>query len=386
MIGVLGASGEVGRAAVRALRGAGAGPLRVGARRLDELRSSVAPETRPDESVELMRVDARRPEELDRFCRGCRVVLNCSAPTYELAGLVAVAALSAGTDYVDVGGDDPVHEQLTAQGGVTESRTVILSAGVVPGLSSLLPRWMAGDLDTISRLSAYVGGMERCSPGVAADMLLSLETGGPQGGAYGEALAGWRHGRRVSRALRAREGAEAPFFNGPVALQPFLSAETERLGGTLGVEQIDWFNVHPGEQVRLVLNRLPTWSRSERDDCPDTAEAALIRAGELDLTGRDPYHLMVFVIEGWRSGTPAARTAVVRSPSSYVLTGFVGALAAQHVLSGTLRSGLHYACDVLDGARVMERAKAAAVASFAVFEGVGGVGATMPDQVEEGAL
>src|SRR5438445_7441516 len=98
MIGVLGASGAVGAAAVDWLRQLGHGPLRLGARR---------PWTAaPGEQV--MTVDATDPRSLAAFCQDTRVVLNCAGPSYRLLDQVADAALTAGADYVDSAGDGPV--------------------------------------------------------------------------------------------------------------------------------------------------------------------------------------------------------------------------------------------------------------------------------------
>ncbi|MYS56904.1 epimerase, partial [Streptomyces sp. SID6013] len=66
----------------------------------------------------------------------------------------------------------------------------VLSAGALPGLSGLLPRWLARQgLDSAATLTAYCGGLETCSPTVAHDLMLSLSSGGADGAAYGEPLA-----------------------------------------------------------------------------------------------------------------------------------------------------------------------------------------------------
>jgi hypothetical protein len=353
VIGVLGATGRVGAAAARAL--APKHPVLLGGRRAEPLRT-LAAELGADVHV----VDLDDPSGLDAFAARCRVVVHCAAPAFGIGDRVARAAARAGADYVDVSGDALLCERLTVP---PAPRVAVLGAGVIPGLSALLPRWLSARTGGIARLTGYAGGVEPCSPGVARDMLLSLDTGGPGGAGYGEPLAAWRGGRRVSRALRAEEDATAPLFPGRVALQPFLAAEAERLARGLGLDTLEWFNVHPGPHVRATMRRLRTLD-AER------AVAELVRAAELDLAGQAPYHLMVFRAD-------ERHTLVVRSRDSYALTGTVAALAAVAVAGGQVKPGVHYACDALDPDEVLDGIERAARVELLDHDG---------SLVEEGAL
>ncbi|HSA48744.1 MAG TPA: saccharopine dehydrogenase NADP-binding domain-containing protein, partial [Yinghuangia sp.] len=81
LIGVLGATGSVGLAALRELRAMGFTDLRLGGRRTAALHG-VADEL--GGACEPFTVDADDPEALRSFARGCAVVLNCAGPTYRL--------------------------------------------------------------------------------------------------------------------------------------------------------------------------------------------------------------------------------------------------------------------------------------------------------------
>ncbi|MGP2438410.1 saccharopine dehydrogenase NADP-binding domain-containing protein [Streptomyces sp. JW3] len=362
LIGVLGAAGAVGRAAVRELRALGHTGLRLGGRTPSALRA-VAEEV-PGGHAETVRADATAPDGLRAFTEGCAVVLNCVGPTYLLRATVASAALAAGADCVDVAGDDPAAEDLSKAGDpARDGRTVVLSAGALPGLSSLLPRWLAGQgLDTVSALTAHCGGLEPCSPTVARDLMLSLSSGGADGAAYGEALAAVRGGRRVPRALRTVEDTERDGFPGRVAVQPYLSGESERLAGVLGLDRLDWYNVHPGPRVRALLNLLP--ARLAAGDDPARLADRLILAADLDLAGRKPYYVMDFALSGTASGQPATAGLTLRAASSYRLTAAVGALAADAVLRAEIPPGVHFACDVLDPGTVVRHLRAERVADL----------------------
>src|SRR5437762_12354893 len=145
MIGILGAGGEVGRATARLLDGRA--ELRLGGR--------------------------RDHESLDRFCAGCDVVVNCTAaPAREL---VAAAAMGAGAHYVDPAGDGLLLDRMAGVCRAHPGRTALLAAGASPGLTGLLPRWLAGQgFDRPLALTGYACAMDRFSPGSAADFLASL--------------------------------------------------------------------------------------------------------------------------------------------------------------------------------------------------------------------
>ncbi|THA97314.1 epimerase [Streptomyces sp. LRa12] len=379
VIGVLGASGAVGRAAVRELRALGHTGLRLGGRTVSTLRAVA--EEGPAGHDETVWADADAPDGLRAFTEGCDIVLNCVGPTYRLRATVASAALAAAAHCVDVAGDDPAAEDLLAAGDpARDGRTVVLSAGALPGLSSLLPRWLAGQgLDGTSALTAHCGGLETCSPTVAHDLMLSLTSGGADGAAYGEALAAVRGGRRVPRALRTAEDTEHRSFPGRVALQPYLSQESERLATVLGLDRLDWYNVYPGPAVRALLNQLP--GRLAAGDDPAELAGRLILAADLDLAGRKPWYVMDFELSGTASGRPATAGLTLRAASSYRLTAAVGALAVDAVLRAGVPAGVHFACDVLDPEAVVRHLREGNVADLRPTGAAAGA-----DRVEEGVL
>ncbi|MYS50616.1 epimerase, partial [Streptomyces sp. SID6013] len=186
-------------------------------------------------------------------------------------------------------------------------------------------------------------------------------------------------GRRVPRALRADEDAIHEAFPGRVAVQPYLSGESERLATALGLDRLDWYNVHPGPAVRALLNLLP--GRLAAGDDPDRLAERLILAADLDLAGRKPYYVMDFALTGTASGTPATAGLTLRAASSYRLTAAVGALVVDAVLRGEAPAGVHFACDVLEPDRVVRHLREHAVADLRLTGAAAGA-----EQTEEGVL
>lgn len=345
-IAVLGATGLVGRAAVGMLRERGIGDLRLGARDPEQLRT-VADAV----GAEPVRTDANDPQSLALFCAGSRLVLNCAGPSYLLLDRVGRSALAAGADYVDVSGDGPAYHLLDGSDLFTGAHTAVLSAGMLPGLANLVPRFLAGDDLAAARLVVYAGGIERFSRGAAGDLVLSVDgADGSVRGAhwYGEALAAWRDGRRVYRALPVVDDIEVPYFPGRVTAMPFLTADCERLARSTGLTSLEWFNVFTGSQLRLALGRL-RGHVSREPTALATAIDDVMAAGEVDRAGQDSYYLMAFTV----STPTAARTAILRTPSSFHLTAATAVLAVQALLDGIVPPGLHFADEVLDPATTL---------------------------------
>jgi hypothetical protein len=341
LIGVVGATGAVGAAVARAVATAGSAVVRLGARRPDALRPLLA---ELGERAEAVGVDADEPDSLERFCAGCRVVVNGVGPL--AASRVAVAAMAwrAGGDYVDPGGGEALPRELDRIDR-PGARAAVVAAGAMPGLTGLVPRWLAAQgFDRPHSLTAYVSTMDRMTPASAAEFLLGL-------GGDGEAGASWRAGVRVSHDLEPMPRVELPFFAGQVAAFPHLSVETERLARALRLAEVRWYHVFdPDGQVLPALSRLQEQLR--QGGVVTGLAATLSRAAEIDMLGREPVQQFVFQLSGWTGGELAHRVALLRSSSTYELTAAVTSMAIAALLRGDVPAGVHAAAEVLDPALV----------------------------------
>jgi hypothetical protein len=322
VIGVVGATGKVGSHAVRVLRTLDAGPLRAGGSR---------------------DVDFRDPSSLDRFAEGCRVLVNCAGPAYLVGDRVAQAAARAGADHVDASDSEL---------SFVDDR-MIVGAGLQPGLTGLLPRWLARrEFDTVHGLVAHLGVLDRFTATAAADYLAAED---------GEALAAWRDGRRPG-SLTRRADVTLPFFPDEVSLLPYLNAESVRVAEELGLARGDWYTAVSGEHVRAAFDRARSLDRAD-------AVAALCRASALDLAGREPHVVLLARMDGVRAGEPVTRTAVLRGPGNGALTGALVALAVLAVIRREVPVGRHFAADVLDPEVTIARLAECGVAEPLVVDG-----------------
>lgn len=322
MIGILGGSGAVGRSAAAVLASAGAGPIRIGGRNGDAT-AAVARVV----GGEARAVDVTDPSALAGFVSGCRVVVNCAGPSRRLGAVVAAAAAEAGADLVDAGG-----------GGATSAsgsrRVALTHAGALPGLSGLLPRWLAArEFDAVRELTLYVAVRDRFTSVGAEDYLdgvLSPET--VPGGC-------WCSGRVVPDPV-GRTRVTLPHMDDAWA-SPYVDDEARSVAAALALERGRWYAVSRSTRLAGAVARARGLDRV-------AAVEELCLATALDAAGREPSVLVVLAARGTLAGRDIDRTAVVRSGGIAELTGAVTAVAARQVLAGTVPPGAHRAADVLD--------------------------------------
>ncbi|MFI6688545.1 saccharopine dehydrogenase NADP-binding domain-containing protein [Streptomyces sp. NPDC050485] len=367
MIGVLGGYGDVGACASRELVRLGLGPLRVGGRDLAAGRRFVAGLGTPEAVAQA--VDFTDEASLQRFADGCRILVNCAGPSHAVADRAARAALRAGAHYVDAAGDDALFAALDPD--AWSERAAVLSAGLSPGLTGLLPRWAAArGFAEVHGMTCYFGLLDHFTE-VAADDYL-------QGAADGvsEPLAAWRDGRRRPGALRRRTEDRVPCYPGAATLLPQLPTEGERLARALGITRGDWYTVVAGEHVRAAFDRVRALDRRD-------AVAALRRGSLLDLAGREPYVVLLAQLDGLSQGRQVTATAVLRGRRNCELTGAVTATATLAVDRGEVPAGRHFAAGALDPVSAMDRLRAGgAVTELSVLDAaIEELGA-----VEEGVL
>jgi hypothetical protein len=343
-IGVVGGSGAVGRAALEYLHAQQRFQLRGGYRS----RAPLAVEA--TDALQWHAVDVEDPASLARFCAGCDIVLNTAGPSSRLGDRVARAADVAGADSVDAFGGEHLERQLARQ-PLSSGRRVIHSAGSFPGLSGLLPRWLAAQrFDRVHTLRAWAGGREHCTPGAGADVLLSTVQG------FGRAGAAWIDGRRVAGALPAMESVQIAGFPGRVFAQPFLSQEMERVAAALNLRHAQWHNVSPSIHGTEVIGR---WSgrlaamASIDDATLAQAVNELVLTAQRDMAGGTPYYRLVLDMDGERAGQPRRQRAVLRCSDSYRLSAAMATAAVLALADDTPPEGVHCADGMLDADKVV---------------------------------
>ncbi|GAA1959049.1 hypothetical protein [Amycolatopsis minnesotensis] len=309
MIAVLGASGAVGRGVLAALRSRGI-PVRGGS------RSSG--------------VDLFDDHSLATFVDGARLVVNCAGPSHGVARRVALAAMRAGADHVDAGGDGV---RVTPAPG----RAAVFAAGAAPGLSGVLPRALARRFDEVRSLVSYSGVRDRFTTAGAEDFL--------HGGS--EAGAGWRRGQRVSSAVSRVDDLTLPRLPLPVVALPFFDEESASVARALSLVDATRYAFFEDGRLLAALGRV----RGQR---VDDAVRSLREAAALDTAGRATHATLLVQLDGTSDGAVVTRTAIARAGSTAVMTAAVTVATALAVLAGEVAEGTYQAAEVLDPASASE--------------------------------
>lgn len=366
VVAVLGAYGAVGRATARALHGH---VLRLGGRDPEATRALAA-----ELESEAWPVDLWDDDALAGFCAGVSLVVNAAGPSFQVLDRVARVALAAGADYVDPGGDQPLYDRLVGEpdGG----RVVVLNAGLMPGLTAVLPRWLAGRLgEPAQSMTTYVGLVDRFTPVGAAEYLLTL------GGGHGEAQAVWRGGSRLSHAAAPQTEVELPGFPGRVALHPYLSLETERTARDLGLDRVDWWNVFDGAgHVVTALSRLQGAMRGGE---LESAALELCAAARLDLFGQPPYQRIDCAMVG--VGGRTGRVSMDGS-DTYAITAAVTIATARRVLEARVPPGVWFVEQALDAEQLVAELRTEPAVTRLDHGGAHPDEPDQPDGLDEGEL
>lgn len=348
---VLGATGAVGKTCALRLATHAAetgATLRLGGRDRNRLEALAA--DLPGQ-VEVLPTDVNDDASLSTFCADARVVASCAGPSYALLDRVARAAWAADADVVDIGGELAAVERLRSGAPQLDRRTAVFSAGVMPGLSGLLPRLLCRS-GPPRRLDSYVGGAQIFTHLSAVDGLLT------RGEQFGTPSAIASHGEVIAGRLAPLHGVSLPGFPSPMHAWPYLTTEAEELSRAENIAEVRAYNV-------FVTNRLPeamaaAWAElgaeAALDDVRQAAEA-VVRAAEADREEHGQFYVMLFTARPAPGAPTFPSRLVLTAKDSYAVSGVVMAEAARQVADG-LPAGAWLAARALDPERMLEALRA----------------------------
>ncbi|QDR79898.1 saccharopine dehydrogenase NADP-binding domain-containing protein [Sporomusa termitida] len=353
MIGVIGGYGDVGLQAVRMLQKWGKVRLKIGGRNPAEARKNLGVEFAETEWVP---VDAENVQSVEHFLAGCELVINCTGPSSRLGGRVAGMCLAKGCHHIDAG----VNKELESLHGAPYNTISLYAAGAVPGLSGLLPRWLAKSFDQLESMLCYIGSLDRFTASAAEDYLAGAS------GRGNKPLAAWQNGSCRLSVLRRRERIQLPFFAREVTLYPYFDQEAEFVASSLLLNNGEWYIASDGKQVSSLLEEVCGQFLTERE----TAIRRLCRASEIDSAGRQRYINFIIQLSGKINGCRIDRTLVLQADRPAVLTGLAAAAAGMAVLAGEIPPGVCPLAEIVDPCSVVTRlVNANGIKQLKVFEG-----------------
>lgn len=318
MIGILGGNGAVGQQVVRLLHKWNVGEMRVGIRSKN-IKTSELKKT----SVYYKIVDISDAQSLSSFVDGCEILINCAGPSIHTSVPALKAALRGKIHYIDAGGEQCI-SMLADR--ISDQYNLIFSAGALPGVSGVLPRWLAQRFFRPASLKFYCGILDRFTLSGAEDFL--------EGICY--------RGGNASSFSKFLEKSEMvlPFFPRPVTVAAYQDGETSGVQNALGLENAEFYIARDGKYVNRALLQMSSSSRME-------SVRSLCEAADLDLAGLTPYILYLLQMDGISHDNKInSYTMLLKGAGVSAMTGHMVAAITMSVLRKDIENKIGLAAEI----------------------------------------
>lgn len=335
-IGVIGATGRVGRECLRYLAGHTDFTLLAGSRNLP---GALVPGT-------FQTVDVFDPASLARFCEQCALVINCAGPASVVKERVAFAALDSCCHFVDPGGYTPLFSLLTARQEEIHGHGLhfLLGLGILPGLSEIFPAYtVRTDFEKAEGFDYAVIGRDLWTFPSAWDIAWGVGNIGKC-----ESPVWYEAGQRKEAGLlTSGRTLDLPAPVGPYRLFRLMREDLQQFVEEAGIRDAQVFGNNWGFWVSLatVLIRLAGWFHTEQQL---TRSARLImQAAKWDMRGKKPGFMLHLRMRGNWQGRPRRVVRTLFFEDTYRATGLCAAIGARLALEG-MTPGLFRAAQLPD--------------------------------------
>lgn len=291
------------------------------------------------------KVDIYNENEMELFCEGCELIINCTGPSWIIKDQVIKYALKAGCHYVDPG---IWHDSTNLYKRSFEKRglTGLLYAGWVPGLTGLLPRHLYNigkeSLDSIQSLNVYCGDRSSWSANASHDILYHFIRG-VQPGLYEN---GHWSKKSALYAIWGSKYYEHPENFGRLFVNPGYTAELEGLSREAKIPRMGSYIGCAGILGNLILFGIRHLNVSD-----ENAVATLMRIIKKENDRHGPGGVVSSVLMGRKNGKKVRIKASVFNSDTIRVTGLCTAMATRMLLENKINStGLKFLCDAVEPA------------------------------------
>ncbi|WP_415717921.1 saccharopine dehydrogenase NADP-binding domain-containing protein [Maridesulfovibrio sp.] len=357
-IGILGGYGKVGSVAANHLAKIDGVELLIAGRNEGaalnaaiELEGSYADES--GKSFQGIGVDVNDPAALDAFCGQCDVVLNCTGPTALIGDVVARTAILNEAHFVDPGGYDYVLDQLKdlRDKAAEKSLKICLAAGIVPGISALLPALAAAEFTEVHSMDCYFAGEDSWSYGSAYDMTCGMH----ELSQLGPCMICKGEEQKLPFPERFIHVPTLPEPMGKSLAQPFYTKEFQRVCKGIDADESRCFWVNTGPAFFLALGAVRLFKLYRSGSQIERSAKLLCRASAMDGKRRPPKgYMLCTVITGVRDWIKETKTYWLYFPDSYTGTGLASGLMVQKIVEDqSEKSVMGFFPDMVEAAEVL---------------------------------
>ena len=170
-IGVLGATGHVGKGALRVL---------------DKTDHKISAYYHSPQKAEVMKaefsdkvifkhIDIYDEELLNGACGECDMIINCTGPSGKIMNRIAVLCMKENKIYIDVSGGKKLKQMMETEFSFGKNGTCVLGAGIYPGLTEILAGYIVQKNPQLQELKLYFYGNSPLSEIAAYDIVAGME-------------------------------------------------------------------------------------------------------------------------------------------------------------------------------------------------------------------
>ncbi|PYG90247.1 hypothetical protein LY28_00127 [Ruminiclostridium sufflavum DSM 19573] len=316
MIGIIGGYGSIGFEAAKILKNLYGYEIMAAGRKPDSMglvKQSFF------QDIEVQALDISDYAEVRQLLERCGTVINCTGAALDIAAL-ADGIKGSKVKYADISENVFAAKKLT-----NKVAAAVFAAGSLPGLSALMPRYLAGQMEKPEKLNFSYEARGSFTAAAAKEYLEGLF----EQDKY--LMVEWKRGRLepVCGTVLQEEG-----FKADRQVFPYFDREAGYLTDTLRLEEGRWNMVIRGEYTLKML----TSARELYKENPREAVEALRKASALDLLyGGCSYVKMEAELEGGKE----TRRMTVKAGSPEKLTGAAAAITAHLLHENMLPEGAY---------------------------------------------
>lgn len=331
-IGVVGASGEIGGAAVEYLLSSGYKVIG-GQRRAES-------DFEGRENFRLHRMDLFDDSELQSFCNECGVVLNCAGPSYKIRGRVARSAENAHAAYADL--SDIIITDHNIQNELKKNVVFVAGTGYLPGISGILLNTICAEFDRINLLQGFQAGRQYYTKIAFRDILMSSMSDSGMPEAY------IKNGKTEHSPYGSDEKRDIPGIQEPVYLKSYIPFEIlDALKKTDKIDELHWFNALTDKKMMDMM--MKAYSVFAASDEKDGTEAADRLYDDLfsHMEIRKNWSELMYEVTGVKNGRNMRERYILNLSDSNRFSGLIGAKTAVHLLKNDINPGIYWCRDII---------------------------------------
>lgn len=308
MIGILGAYGAVGIWATRFIQDHSSEKLRLGGRNIAKVNAEIREEF---QNAEWMQVCVQDPKSLDAFMRDCDCILDCAKLSKEEAHQMDVLAEEMNIPVAHLG--------IVGYQNRPAKVPVFYGSGSIPGLSGLIPQFVAEEFDRVESLDFYYGGIGAFSYTAAKDYLEGIFENS------NHSMVCWENGKTVPFTPSENDVSEdlGKFLSDFKAF-PYFDEEAAAVTKRLNLNAARFEMCVGGKRTLETLNS----ARFQYKQDPEKTIESLCFASKLDCFGLAEDTFFLCILSGEKDGSLQKKKLIISGFTPSQFTGKVaGALA-----------------------------------------------------------